>query len=114
MRHGMGLFDRLRRRLGARPADGHAPPAPPPSSRPRPPTPTAADRARERRAAADLLQADAEAKYARERLSLYRARALTGQDTDPGRLRALERDAVAAEERLSHLRGSRAADKAPE
>ncbi len=113
MRHRMRLVDRLRRRLGARSAEHEASPASAPPA-PRAPRPTAADRARERRASADLLQADAEAKYARERLSLYRARALTGQDTDPGRLRALEREAVAAEERLSHLRGGQAADKAPE
>ncbi len=109
----MGLLDRFRHRRAARSGAAQAPP-PAPAAAPRAKPRTAAQRARTREASADLLQADAEATYARERLSLYRARALTGQDTNPARMRQLERDAVAAEERASHLRASVSAEKAPE
>ena len=44
----------------------------------------------------------AEARFARERLDLYRARAYSLRPVDPTRLRDLERAAAAAEERLRH------------
>ncbi|HEX6944976.1 MAG TPA: hypothetical protein VF196_02215 [Casimicrobiaceae bacterium] len=44
----------------------------------------------------------AEARFARERLDLYRARAYGLRPVDPGRLRDLERAAAAAEQRLRH------------
>jgi hypothetical protein len=44
----------------------------------------------------------AEARFARERLELYRARAYSLRPVDPTRLRDLERAAAAAEERLRH------------
>ena len=48
----------------------------------------------------------AEARYHRDRFDLYRARMISGSSsaTSPGRLRELERTAVAAEERLAHAR----------
>jgi hypothetical protein len=113
----MGLLDRFWRRLAGRSAPPHDPsaaPAEPVAPPRRAKHPTAAQRAQTREASADRLQADAEVTYARERLSLYRARALTGQDTNPARLRQLERDAVAAEERASHLRAGAPAEKPPE
>ena len=48
----------------------------------------------------------AEARYARERLHLYRAKAYGRRPTRPGRLRELEREAEGAEARLR--RASRA------
>jgi hypothetical protein len=54
----------------------------------------------------DLEHLEAEARYARDRLELYRARTLTGRDTSPARLRELERVAAAAGDRLAHARRS--------
>ena len=53
-----------------------------------------------------LEQLAAEARYHRDRFDLYRARVISGSRsaTSPGRLRELERTAVAAEERLAHAR----------
>jgi hypothetical protein len=48
---------------------------------------------------------DAEARYHRDRLALYRARTLGSQATSPGRLRELERASRAADERLRAARG---------
>ena len=42
----------------------------------------------------------AEANYARDRLTLYRRRALTGKETTQMRMRELERAAEAAQARL--------------
>lgn len=47
----------------------------------------------------------AEARFARERLDLYRARAYGMRPVDPARLRELERAADAAAERLRHAQG---------
>ena len=46
----------------------------------------------------------AEARYHRDRFALYRARALTGKPTTPGKLRELERVATSAQERLDRAR----------
>jgi hypothetical protein len=43
-----------------------------------------------------LAVAEAEARYHRERLALYRARVLTGRPTSPDRLKELERRAAHA------------------
>jgi len=53
-----------------------------------------------------LDQLKAEARYHRDRFNLYRARVISGSTaaTSPGRLRELERTAVAAEARLAHAR----------
>jgi hypothetical protein len=53
---------------------------------------------------ADLARLEAEARYHRERLGLYRARAYGSDTTTPGRLRELERAAAQAEQRLSSAR----------
>lgn len=52
----------------------------------------------------DLARLEAEARYHRERLSLYRARAYGSGTTTPVRLRELERDAEFAERRLKTAR----------
>jgi hypothetical protein len=54
---------------------------------------------------ADLTLLKAEARYHRERLGLYRARAYGSDTTTPGRLRELERAAAHAEQRLAGVRG---------
>jgi hypothetical protein len=43
----------------------------------------------------------AEARYARERLALYRAKAYGMRETSPVRMRELERNATATSERLT-------------
>jgi hypothetical protein len=54
-------------------------------------------------------QLTAEATYRRERFELQRARVITGSPRAPslGRLRELERTAVAAQERLVHARSAK-------
>jgi hypothetical protein len=52
----------------------------------------------------DLTRLEAEARYHRERLGLYRARAYGSDTTTPGRLRELERAAAQAEQRLDSVR----------
>ena len=56
-----------------------------------------------------LEELEAEARYHRERLALYRARAYGSRPTSPVTLRELERAASAADSRLRHAReaGSR-------
>lgn len=46
----------------------------------------------------------AEARYARERADLYRAKTYGSRPTSPARMRELERAAEAAEERLRRAR----------
>ena len=53
---------------------------------------------------AGLTRLEAEARYHRERLGLYRARAYGSDATTPGRLRELERASAQADERLARLR----------
>ena len=89
--------DRMRRQ--ALPHDAEeAMPAPPP--RRRPPVP-----ARD----AELERLEAEARYHRDRFSLYHARVISGSSvpTSATRLRELERTATAAAERLAHALKSR-------
>ena len=59
---------------------------------------------------ADLARLEAEARYHRERLGLYRARAYGSDTTTPGRLRELERTAALAEQRLRSVREKNTAD----
>jgi hypothetical protein len=54
-----------------------------------------------------LEQLDAEVRYHRDRLALYRARVYAGKPTSPVRLRELERTAAAADARLAHAHGRR-------
>ncbi len=49
---------------------------------------------------------EAEARYHRDRLALYRARVLTGKPTSAARLRELERISTAAADRLRSASGS--------
>lgn len=53
-----------------------------------------------------LVALEAEARYARERYQLYRARAYGPRATSPARLRELERVWRLAESRLNRSRGS--------
>jgi hypothetical protein len=48
---------------------------------------------------------EAEARYHRERLALYRARVFSAKPTSPNRLRELERTSRAADARLRAARG---------
>jgi hypothetical protein len=54
--------------------------------------------------AGEVVRLEAEARYHRERLGLYRARAYGSDTTTPGRLRELERTAAQAERRLRAVR----------
>ena len=53
----------------------------------------------------DVSVAEAEARYHRERLALYKARVLTGKPTSPGRLRELERASEHADTWARRVRG---------
>jgi len=57
------------------------------------------------RSAADAAIVEAEARYHRDRLALYRARVYSGKPTSLTRLRELERAAASADARARHLRG---------
>ena len=56
------------------------------------------------RSEADLSILEAEARYHRERLALYRARVVSAKPTSSGRLQELEPAAAAATARLRHAR----------
>ena len=70
--------------------------APPPPARHDPPT--------QPPAAADLSDLDAQARYHRDRLALYRARMHGSHPTSLVRLRELEHAAAAADDRLRTVR----------
>ena len=53
----------------------------------------------------DVSMLEAEARYHRARLALYRARVLSAKPTSSGRLQELERTAAGADARLRHARG---------
>jgi hypothetical protein len=53
----------------------------------------------------NLEMLDAEARYHRDRLALYRARVYADKPTSAMHLRELERTAAAADARLAHARG---------
>jgi hypothetical protein len=53
----------------------------------------------------ELERLQAEARYHRDRLALYRARAQGSRPTSPGRLRELERASADADARLRYGRG---------
>jgi hypothetical protein len=55
----------------------------------------------------DLVQLEAEERYHRERLALYRARSYSSRPTSPTRLRDLGRIWEAAKARLTHARSQR-------
>ena len=59
----------------------------------------------ESRPSFELQRLDAEARYHRDRLALYRARVLSARPTSPGRLRELERISAGADARLRRARG---------
>jgi hypothetical protein len=53
---------------------------------------------------AGLVMLEAEARYARERYQLYKAKAYGSRPTSPGRLRELERRSKLAKRRLDRAR----------
>ncbi len=53
---------------------------------------------------ARLVALEAEARYARERYQLYKAKAYGSRPTSPGRLRELERTSMLADRRLDRAR----------
>jgi hypothetical protein len=69
------------------------------------PTPGAGPPERSPRSPFEVQWLEAEARYHRDRLALYRARAQTARPTSPRRLRDLERISAAADARLRHARG---------
>jgi hypothetical protein len=83
------------RRRGA----GALDPLPTPSVA-RPATPRGA--ARGALPAPDLHELEAQARYHRDRLALYRARVLSAKPTSAARLRELQRASAAADARLHH------------
>jgi CRISPR/Cas system-associated protein Csm6 len=54
-----------------------------------------------------VLALEAEARYARERYDLYRAKVYGSRQTSPTRLRKLQEESRYAEARLSRARGDR-------
>jgi hypothetical protein len=50
----------------------------------------------------DLRDLEAQARYGRDRLALYRARVLSGKPASAARLRELEQISAAADARLRH------------
>lgn len=93
--------ERMRRRTADAATVATAAPRPAPARRERPAPPDL-----------HLEQLTAEAQYHRNRYELARARVVSASPraTTPGRLEALERSAIAAEERLAHARrGARGA-----
>ena len=55
---------------------------------------------------AGLQELEAEARYARQRYDLYRAKAYSGRPTTPSRMRDLQRACESAETRLAAARSS--------
>jgi hypothetical protein len=95
------------RRTGRRGRGLAAGPVPAPSVRsPATPRPVA----RAALPAPDLQELEAEARYHRDRLALYRARVLSAKPTSAGRLRELQRISAAADARLRHAARGDSAD----
>ena len=59
----------------------------------------------EKRGSSDIAVAEAEARYHRDRLALYRARVLSGKPSSLARLGELERAATRAEDWARRVRG---------
>lgn len=59
----------------------------------------------EKRGGADVAAANAEARYHRERLALYKARVHSGKPSSLARLGELERAAARADDWARHVRG---------
>jgi hypothetical protein len=82
-----------RRRRGSRTDPAPAPPVPPVVRRAVAPV---------RLPAPDLQELEAQARYHRDRLALYRARVLSAKPASTARMRELERVSTAADARLRH------------
>jgi hypothetical protein len=81
-----------RHKRGSRTAQDPAPPGPRPATRPAV--------ARVALPAPDLQEVEAQARYHRDRLALYRARVLSAKPSSAARLRELQRISTAADARL--------------
>jgi hypothetical protein len=93
----------MRREAARRDAQDDRAAAPPPSTKRAPPTAT-------RQPEAESLEVlEAEARYHRDQLALYRARGYAVKPTSATHLRELEHAATAADARLAHAR--RASDR---
>jgi hypothetical protein len=88
-----------RRKKGRRLGSGAPDPLPTPSAS-RPATPRAVARAA--LPTPDLRDLEAEARYHRDRLALYRARVLSAKPASAARLHELQRISAAADARLRH------------
>jgi hypothetical protein len=100
------LFPRVRRLLRREAARRDAHDDHPAAVAPVPPEPRATNSTA--RGDDDNLETlEAEARYHRDRLALYRARVYANKPTSATRLRELERTAAGAEERVKHARGRR-------
>jgi hypothetical protein len=99
-----GFFRRLRASVRPRSDDSAAAP----NQRTQPAPERAEPRVAPARSATvappDLVQLEAEERYHRERLALYRARSYSSRPTSPTRLRELGRIWEAAKGRLTHAR----------
>jgi hypothetical protein len=82
----------------------NAEPRPAEAPAPRPARRSAEERRSAAAAEAELAQREAEARYHRDRLALYRARTLSGKPTSASRLRELARTSESADERLAAAR----------
>ena len=85
----MNLLGRVRSlmRAGGRATEPAPPPRPPAPAAPSPASP-------------DVVRLEAEARFHRDRLALYRARVYASKPTSDARLRELERASALADERL--------------
>jgi hypothetical protein len=97
------LFSRVRRLMRREAARREAHDGPPAALAAIPHTPTTTASLGDQ----NLEMIEAEARYHRDRLALYRARVYANKPTSAMRLRELERTAAAADERLAHVRGRR-------
>jgi hypothetical protein len=99
------LFPRVRRLMRRESARREADDGPPSALAIIPSEPRALNTAA--RAEENLETLDAEARYHRDRLALYRARVYANKPTSATRVRELERTAASADARLAHARGRR-------
>jgi hypothetical protein len=98
-----GLLRRRRASLRRRSLDSAAAPSPPTKASERA-EPGVAPAQTPTIAPPDFVQLEAEERYHRERLALYRARSYSSRPTSPARLRELGRIWEAAKARLTHAR----------
>jgi hypothetical protein len=99
-----GLLRRRRASVRRRSFDSAAAPSPPTQPASERAEPGVAPAQSSTIAPPDFVQLEAEERYHRERLELYRARSYSSRPTSPARLRELGRIWEAAKARLTHAR----------